>query len=616
MFKYTAFTLLACPLFLHAQPQIAHLAQHPGKHTFQPASALGPSGEQAMDLALRSAAATVWSEDFESGWNGWSVNTVNGPVDWQLTSTGNTGGFTPGPLQSTTGYPTGTWAVADSDLHGVPGVQEDTELRSPPILGLDTLPYLLLRFEQCFRQLNGDDTDVEVSGDGGQSWTIFPVNRSIPGNQSTAGAPQSETVLLNISSALNGGASDIRIRFRWRSIQGYAYSWQVDDIALVVPADNDLRILSATYAERDPNDPHFKDLPYSIYPINEVRPLTMKVVVMNNGSQDQHDIGLTVDIDGPGPNDVTLNSPVNITSLAPGAMDSLIINGYVPIAVEGPYALQFSVGQVESEDEPDDNIRSLGFAIDEFIFARDRDSMDGDYDNEGDPYELGNWFHITDYDNVLYGIDVALSSRTDPGAVIRATLYDETRTYVMETVEHTVSAADLNTLGQSKFLHLPLLTPVPLDDDTDYLVTVSHFGGPLEVYTATSGTSEPQSSLILDGSNSTWYYVTSTPMVRMNFDATVGMNEQVKGLGQLIAAPSVFDESTLITIDLPQAQELSWSLTDMHGREIAHGRLGYRSEGRLQVRLDGADIADGVYLFTAHGTMGRSSLRIVKAGNN
>ena len=89
------------------------------------------------------------------------------------------------------------------------------------ITGLDTAAYMLLQFKQSFRQLNDDGTMVEVSGDGGSNRTSYPVNTHLPGNQSTPGPPGAQVVTLNISEALNGGATAIRIRFRWYSTKGY-----------------------------------------------------------------------------------------------------------------------------------------------------------------------------------------------------------------------------------------------------------------------------------------------------------------------------------------------------------------------------------------------------------
>ena len=41
--------------------------------------------------------ASYFTEDFDNGLNGWTVNTIAGSVDWEVTSTG------PGPTSST--YP-------------------------------------------------------------------------------------------------------------------------------------------------------------------------------------------------------------------------------------------------------------------------------------------------------------------------------------------------------------------------------------------------------------------------------------------------------------------------------------------------------------------------------
>ncbi|MBK9274482.1 MAG: hypothetical protein IPM49_08080 [Flavobacteriales bacterium] len=562
--------------------------------------------------AERSAAAVLWSEDFENGLGGWTVNTQTGAVSWQLTSTGNTGGFTPGPLQSTTGYPGGSWIVADSDEQGTAGVAENTTITSPPITGLDTVPFMLLRFEQSFRQLNNDITQVEVSSDGGSDWTVFPVNGDVPGNQSTPGSPVSETVVLNISSALNGGSGDIRIRFHWLSFEGFTYSWQVDDIALLTVEANDLRLISATYADWSPDEPDFDGLPYSIYPIDELRELKFKAVAINNGSQPQTNVRLKADIDGPGTNDVILYSaPI---TLSPGAVDSLYITGYTPVAALGTYLLQLSVVQDEPEALPDDNGKVMRFEVQVDRFARDENAMQGDRDNGTDPYELGNWYHIRSSDHTLYAIEVALSARTDPGTLISASLYDEELELLMSTEEHEVLASELNLQGQHEFITLPLVAPMPLDADNDYFVAVTHYGGTEEVWTATSGTSAPQSSLIFDGGSGQWFYVTVTPMVRMNFDPAAGVaDDPARRLG-LVAAPSLFDDRTTIRFELPVASPVRWELHDAVGRLVRSGDAGRLAPGAHAIELPAGELAPGVHAFTLIDGERRSTIRIVRNG--
>ncbi|MBV6405859.1 MAG: hypothetical protein IT228_04900 [Flavobacteriales bacterium] len=557
------------------------------------------------------AAAVLWSEDFENGLGAWTVNTQTGAVTWQLTSTGNTGGYTPGPLQSTTGYPGGSWVVADSDLQGTAGVAENSTLTSPPITGLDTVPFMLLRFEQSFRQLNNDITQVEVSADGGVNWTVFPVNGEVPGNQSTPGAPVAQTVLLNISDALNGGSGDIRIRFHWLSLEGFTYSWQVDDIALLTVEANDLRMLSATYADWSPDEPDFNGLPYTIYPVDEVRELKFKALVVNNGSQAQTNVRLRADIDGPGTNNTVLYSAPVV--LQPGQMDSLYITGYTPVATPGTFLLNLEVVQDQAEDLPDDNARTLRFDVGTDRFARDEDAMQGDRDNGGEAYELGNWYHIRST-KTLYAIDVALSARTDPGTLLTASVYDEDLGLLMGALEHEVLASELNLQGEHGFITLPLIAPVELEDGRDYFVSMGHYGGNEELWVATSGTSAPQSSLILDGGSGQWFYVTVTPMVRMNFDPAAALDERTLGGTRPTALPTVFDESTLVRYELERAAPVRWELRDALGRLVRQGDEGTRPAGMHGIVVDGAGLAPGVHLFTLIDGERRSVIRIVRNG--
>ncbi|MBL7964477.1 MAG: hypothetical protein JNM31_11625 [Flavobacteriales bacterium] len=591
----------------HAQPGLDLHPRGPEKQPFVWTE--GPTTGRLEDLQARAAWTVLWSEDFEAGLGSWVVQTLSGPVSWALTSTGNTGGFTPGPLESTTGFPGGSWVVADSDLEGTPGVMENTTLSSPPILGLDTHAHMLLRFEQSFRQLNGDQTVVEVSGNGGLNWTAFPVNQDIPGNASTPGAPEAQVIILNISSALTMGSSDVRIRLRWLSSQGFTYSWQVDDIALLAALPNDLHLLDVTHSAWDLTESDFRRLPYTVYRAGQTRPLNFRGRVVNNGSTAQTNVRLQVEVDGPGANDVTLVSP-SIT-LAPGQKDSLYITSYTPPDVIGTYLLTYTMLQDAVDDAPDDNVLSDLFDLDPHLFARDRASMSQDLDNEGGAFMLGNWYHTTQAATV-YAIDVAISERSDPGAIITVELLDENRDPLMSSDEYEIQTSDLCGFGEGIFITVPLIDPVILDANKDYFVAVRHFGGTDDVFVGMSGQSYQQTSLIFDGPVNTWFFVRTTPMVRMNFDATARVNETDAYPFRLVAQPSLFDAGTVVHYTLERSSPLRWDLRDAGGRLVASGDKGLQAAGRGSVSIDGGSLAPGTYLFTLQVGEQRTSTRLVR----
>ena len=99
------------------------------------------------------------SEDFESKFNGWTVMTASGPVEWGLLPPRATDGFT-GRFEHPPDFPGGRWSWRIPDLNGVLNV-----LRGPSPHPIITRPRH--RPTCCFgssraRQLNNDETIVEV----------------------------------------------------------------------------------------------------------------------------------------------------------------------------------------------------------------------------------------------------------------------------------------------------------------------------------------------------------------------------------------------------------------------------------------------------------------------
>jgi hypothetical protein len=598
--------LLATPLLLAAQQGEM---QAPALYHKLPLTA-GSAHHSSIGTGERSDATALWSEDFENGLNGWTVETAHGSVDWALTSTGNTAGFTPGPLESTTGYPTGQWIVADSDAEGTDGVSENSSITSPAILGLDTVPYMLLQFEQSFRQLNDDQTLVEVSGNGGTDWTAYPVNEDIGGNQSTPGTPASQVITINITSALSQGSGDVRIRFRWMSDQGFTYSWQVDDIALLTVRPNDLALLDATYAAWDLDEIWYDGMPCTMYPLGETHPLRFKGLIGNNGSAPQTDVHLSVEITGPGGYDITLLSP-SIT-LEPGTMDSLFITDYELPDVVGDYVFNMIAVQNEVEDGPDDNATEQGARVDANLFARDEGHVESVRANNGSDYELGNRFWLTENGRMAEAVDVALGPGTEAGAVISATVYDGTFNFIQESDLHVVTQAEINDFGGNTFITLPLLAATELDAERLYLVCIYAQTSEGEVFTGISGNSLPQTSMIYRYETGNWYYTTSTPMVRMRLDDYVGIDTPMPSCSGLRAFPSPFDERATVIFNSAQGGEARWELRDATGRLARAGNMGTLSPGEHRIAVDGEGLEAGVYTMTV-GTGGvRSTVKLVR----
>src|SRR5687768_14576870 len=142
-------------------------------------------------------------EDFDGGFNGWVAAVQNGPVGFEITSTGhaNDAGSTfviPALLTST---PT-SWVLLDSDSDGSSGQQEDATLTSP-VIDLTTGgltgpgPYQLkVEFEQFYAGWQSDTLFLAVSDDGGANWDEVEIMNNSVGRENR---PNPEIVSVNIS---------------------------------------------------------------------------------------------------------------------------------------------------------------------------------------------------------------------------------------------------------------------------------------------------------------------------------------------------------------------------------------------------------------------------------
>lgn len=603
MRSISTIVLLSMPIWLVAQQGTA---QAPVLNHKSPAPIAGD--RQPDRTGDRSDALTLMTENFENGLNGWTVETPTGNVPWELTSTGNDAGYTPGPLQGTSSYPGGHWIQADSDAHGTVGTPENTTITSPPLLGFGDTHYMMLRFEQSFRQLNDDQTLVHVSGDGGEHWVTYPVNQDLPGNQMTPGAPEAQMVTMNISSALTPLSNDIRIRFEWISDEGYTYSWQVDEISLLPVPQNNLTMLDLIGEEHAAGTGYY-GTPCTSYPLGEMRTLNYQAVIGNNGSLAQTNVRLRAEITGPDGLTSTHISPA--ITLTPAAQDTLLLPGIQPQDLVGDYHYVFTVLQDQEDAEPDDNVQEFTIRVDNEVFARDEGQVENSRDNGGDGYELGNRFWVQGYDRTLEGVDVAVGPGTEPGALITAIVYEGLNSYVGSSDLYTISASDINVYGGTHFIHLPLLIPATLDNERMYLACVyvqTDYGN---VFTGTSGTSEPQLSLVRPLDSQSWYYTTATPMVRMRLVNDVGV-ETLSPVGAgLRAWPSPFEDEATISFTNERASAVRWEMRDPAGRLVRNGNWGSVPTGERRFTLDGTDLETGVYTVMVETGGVRSTVKLV-----
>jgi subtilisin family serine protease/N-acetylneuraminic acid mutarotase len=197
-------------------------AQYPGYQTVTQDVAVG-TDNKTQDIAVPVAAdctapgygfGQVLSQRFDgaSAPAGWSVVNRNADAGgWGFTDAGGRTNLTGG---------SGGFAIVDSDKLGS-GKTQDTDLISPP-MDLSGVTAPVLRFNSDYRSFSNGSADVDLTTDGGATWTTLwhftSENRR---------GPRVEEVTLTGAA----GAAAAQIRFRYRGT--FAWWWEVDNVQVL-----------------------------------------------------------------------------------------------------------------------------------------------------------------------------------------------------------------------------------------------------------------------------------------------------------------------------------------------------------------------------------------------
>ena len=601
-----------------ATPRQALIQLEPAaKSTFSQLPAVAPAADE------RAGGDVVWSEDFANGLAGnngigvWTTAGANGDI-WKRKVTGPLGAYTPitERIQSTSvanGYMLFNADSANSTWVGnTPTALPPSSFTNwegslvSPVLDLSATPFVEISFQQRLRFCCGTSPHfLEVSNDGGATWPFsYPTAANAPANTLTA----TETIKINLVEAVSGDPSNVRFRFRHNSEAATShYQWQIDDVSIVELFQYDLRATNAGVTSWDAIAANSYDsLRYSIYPISQLRTLGLNMDVLNNGSETEDNMVVNFTVTGPG-GAVALDQDQDETSIAPGEQRKIFVNpSFTPPAVAGQYDVEFNVFSDQTDQTPNDNSKTGSFRVSQNTYARDNGAVASTQDSEGGTLIMTNAFYIKN-DGMLYGISVALGTGSEIGALVQGELRSDNLDDVIATTDEIFLTANmLNAVGGSNFLNLVFNPPVQLSAGMDYMAAVQVFG---DVRIGESGISEAQTSfLYYDGqAGLDWYYTTTTPMIRMNFDPTVGIDaldaSNTLGLGQNIPNPA--NNSTAIPYQLEKAGAVSFIMHDVTGKLGMEENLGNRAPGVYRFEMTTENLRAGVYFYTM--TVGEAS---------
>lgn len=311
----------------------------------------------------------VWSNNFDNPTD-WVVD--NGGLSdpnygWDLNGTSE--GWYSNGISSTSG---GNYAeLKNGDPNANPGTQEvliaytltlANAIDIPNLAGNTAGEAVTLQFEETGARFY-DNQEVQISTDGGATWTTVRDNSGYSQLTNTGGAPYAnpETVQVNLAPFISGNANNVLIRFSWTSEYPtdpnpnawITYGWYIDDVKLITNNDHDLALLSA-YIIGDGNN----GMEYGITPQDQIStPWTIGGEVFNNGSNIETNLELWHPI---GMNDISSY----LTSIDPNATS--VMESQTSFALSpNIYTINYNLSADETDADLSNNSLSRTFKISE-----------------------------------------------------------------------------------------------------------------------------------------------------------------------------------------------------------------------------------------------------------
>ncbi len=544
-------------------------------------------------------AIPFWTNTFATS-SDWTISNAGGagsPAhtsgDWAITTN-----LTAIPVAalSPAGHATAAngYALINSDAAGA-GQTQNARIVTANAIDCSGKANVSIIFQQSTRHYQ-ELYFVVVSNDNGATWTDYQVNTGMPVNSNSANPG---LVQVNIS-ATAANMANVKVGFRY--VGAYDWFWAVDDVQLVETDNYDLAATGYYWGVEGTWGPR---LPYYQTPIAQIQPIHFAGIVQNKGAMTQSDITFTAAIASAS---YTGTSPQG--ALVPNASDTFDIAAtFTPAASLASFTVVGGATSGQTDAYMADNAApALAFATTQATFARDAQVVQSGSYNQGEPYEMGNIFDITS-NQTLTGVDVFVASTSTPNCEIYGLLYTIDAggdfVYASPTALHTVTPGELGTV-----ITLPLTDDYPLLAGNSYLLVVGSYGdgGVTDDFVVgSSGISEPQTTFLLEGNegNGTWFYSTSTPMVRMNFDASLSVAENAANVNVAIYPNPVVGEAT---IEVNGAAASTISVVDLAGKVVYTSNV---AEGTSKVSFSTTNFSAGVYTVNVATSTGTVTKKMV-----
>lgn len=599
---YVSFLAVMAAGTFHAQVKSVNAPRLDKKASFEVGSSV------AHKPSADAKATTIWSDDFSTASNWAIASTGTNSEQWHIINTPNS---IPVSALSPFAAPTAAngFLFVNSDANNT-GDQDGTPIitTATTVNAIDCSAHSVVKvkYNHNFRWWH-DTRGIRVSGDNGATWTEFLISDEVDYFTPNQNSANPEVTVIDVSS-IAAGQSQVKIQFYYNDNDYWGWYWAVDDVELYVPEANDVKLNSVLWgstgfwAER---------LAYYQVPQSQVTEVEFSGIVENIGAQNQTDAVFTATTG-------SYTGTSAATPIAVGQIDTLACaTSFTPGSSIANHVLSGNVALGVTDGDPSNNAMNnfATIAVNPYVYSRDNGTATNGSFNGGMGFEVGNIFDI--FSNVsIGGGSVYINGAAEPGAEIYLKLYSiDPATgdflYVDETGPYILQSSDLDAEVTLSFLG----GSYPLNADESYLLVAGSNGdggATNDLVVGTAGPAPVQTCYYYDMTDLTWYYTTSQPMVRMNFDPALGVKEQVASFGVEVA-PNPAADATQVSFNVKNTSDAIINVIDMAGKVVATQTLA-AVNGTQNVEINTTALNSGMYTVsvTANGTTVTEKLAVRK----
>jgi len=599
---YVSFLAVMAAGTFHAQVKSVNAPRLDKKTSFEVGSSV------AQKPSAEAKATIIWSDNFSTAANWTIASTGSNPEQWNIINTPNAIPVSAlSPFASPTAANGFLFVNSDAnntgDMDGTPIITTATNVGT---IDCSAHSVVKLKYNHNFRWWH-DTRGVRVSGDNGATWTEFLISDEVDYFTPNQNSANPEVTIIDVSS-IAAGSSQVKVQFYYDDNDYWGWYWAVDDVELYVPEANDLKLngvlwgSTGFWAER---------LSYYQVPTSQITAIEFSGLVENIGAQNQ--TGAIFTLTTGAFSSASSPLPVNV-----GSIDTLnCTTSLTPPTTIMNHALSGAVTMALVDGDASNNALNnfATVAVNQYVYSRDNGTaLNGSF-NGGMGFEVGNIFDIF-ANTTIGGGSVYINGAAEVGTEMYLKLYSiDPATgdflYVDETGPYVLTTNDIDAEVTLSFLG----GNYPLNAGESYLLVAGSNGdggATNDLVVGTAGPAAVQTCYYYDMTDLTWYYTTSQPMVRMNFDPALGMKDAANNFG-LEVAPNPATEATSVTFNVKNTSDVIINVIDMAGKIVATQTLS-GVNGTQAVEINTSALNSGMYTVNvnANGTSVSKKLAVRK----